>query len=234
MRSMTLRLLLCLCCLLMAGCSRTVFESIPTGASSECDRRLVGTWRTGEWGLDGAEEAVDEEDAHYVVVTPACEILDWYTRRTPSDLRDLPTLRFVADKGNAYAYFPDSLGDDEDSDEHAPAASGTPWARGYVLFRYVVDEDRIAVYPVDDRRVAGLIRRKLIPGGRSVLASGDGSDRASGEDPEFQNFVPGSSAKISGLLKAHPDIFRSRPMGILHRYRGTPPARRDRSGRRGR
>jgi len=228
---MTLRLLLCLFCLLMAGCGRTVFESIPAGASSGCDPRLVGTWRTGDWELDGAEDTVEEADAHYVVVTPACEILDWYTRRTPSDLRDLPKLRFVTEQGNAYAYFPGSLGEDEDTGGHASAASAKPWARGYVLFRYVVGKDRIAVYPVDDRRVAGLIKRNRIAGGRSVLASGDGSDRASGEEPEFRNFVPGSSQRISGLLKAHPDIFRSRPMGILHRYRGTPPAMPDRSGR---
>ena len=224
---MTLRLLLCLICLLAAGCNRTLFESTPTGTSSGCDPRLVGTWRTGEWTLDGAKDAIAEEDAHYVVVTPACDILDWYTRRTPSDLRDLPKLRFVADKGNAYAYFPDSLDDDEDTDEDVPAASGTPWARGYVLFRYVVGENRIAVYPVDDRRVAGLIKQNLIPGGRSVFASDDGSDRASDEEPQVHNFVPGSSSRISGLLKAHPDMFQSRPMGILHRYRGTPPARRD-------
>ncbi len=212
----------------LAGCSPTLFESVPAGTASACDPRLVGTWRTGEWTLDEAEDRVDEEDATYLVVTPGCEVLDWYSRKVPSDLAGYDRPTFIAAAGRHYAavrYRQDDedkgggIGVDDDKD------AGRPEDAGFLLFRYVVSGDRIAVHQIDSRRVARLIARKQISGRTRILDDGDGDDVSGDDEPQLVNVVSGSDKEIAALLRARPDLFLSGAMGILHRYRGTPPPR---------
>lgn len=218
---MLIRVLICLVSMALAGCSQTFFESLPVGEATSCDPRLVGTWRTGEWALEGADDKVADDQAKYALITPKCQLLDWYTRQPPEELGEetgLVPLRFIAGKNGGYAYSRNDLVDPEESEY--------PWATGYLLFRYVVSPDRIAVYQVDSPFVARLITTNEIASGRSAVRNrqeGDDQD----VEPEYSNLVSGTQAELTALLKKYPKIFYSRPMGILHRYKGVPPPEPD-------
>lgn len=226
---MVLRLLLiCLFGVLAAGCSRTLFESAPDGVSTQCDQRLIGTWIAAE-GEDEEEEEtareeLSEEDADYILVTRDCQILDWYTRETFEDIPN-EDVRFIEGEKMSYAYFPSSF-EISETDEATGEESEKTWATGYELVRYTVSGDRVAVYQIDHDRIAKMIKKKRIPRGRTLVTNRDES-RDKDYEPVLKNFVPGTSQRTADLLRSRPDIFYARPMYVLHRYKGTPPARSD-------
>lgn len=204
---------------LLAGCNATVFESPPAGTTVNCDSRLVGTWRSEGLLSSGAEKRVSDDDADYILMTRECRLLDWYTRRPFSEVREQPSLealKFLPGKDGGVAYARTEISSPDDSPE--------PWATGNVIFRYVVSQERITVYTVDNERVARLIESKRIASGRSMITNGEYRDEK-GFEPEYNNFVPGTKEQIAVLLKSYPDIFDARPAEILHRYRGVPPPR---------
>jgi hypothetical protein len=218
------RILLCLIALFLSGCHSTYFESPPAGNTVACDKRLVGTWRSGEWVMKGADEDTTEEDANYTIITPECRILDWHSHEPPDDL-DGMTFSLIPGPKESYAFTradSNSRGEESaEADRHS-----APWANGYMIFRYVVNGDRLAVYQANHSRIAALIKKRKIDGRmrefRRDGAQAPGADekrsrRKEDDDMIIQNFVSGSSEEISAVLRLHPDIFHSRPMGILHR-----------------
>lgn len=216
-----LRLIVIALCLSGAACSLTVFESAPIGAESQCDARLIGTWRTGEWTVNDAEEDPDISDADYFVVDQDCDARNWRTQEPPEELKQFGDASFVTSEGNNYAIlpFPSSDGDeDEESDR--------PWLKGVAIFRYELSGDRLAIYGVDSKYVAAMIHSKAIAGRSIVIDEDESVEQEDDEDVrELRNLIAGSRDQVANMLRKHPKLFYRTPMGVLRRHQGPLPPR---------
>lgn len=227
-------------CLVLAACHTTRFESPPTGTIVNCDPRLVGTWRSGEWVMTGASAPNNRVDTNYNVISPQCRITKADGKSPVRELEGMVP-RFVVGKDASFAiaefnFKPGSDPDDdvvgEDPSESAEnRAVLKRWPRrSYMVLKYVVDGDRVSVYQPDHMRIARLIRQQRIRGlvheewnGEEPRADATPQD---GEDgPQLSNMVLGSSAQIEQLLREDPRLFFSEPSGVMLRHRGKVPAK---------
>lgn len=229
---------------LLSGCSTTTFESPPSGAQVACDPRLVGQWLSGEWtDHDAREPKRGHEDTERISILPReCGLIRRDTGKCPSDLI-----------GYRFSYLPDATGgyivatdatpatqpatcrrmpDDESSDDNE-ALQGR-----YLILRYNVAADRIAIHSVDTVRVARLIAAGTLRGSVENTDFGveDGkitsvkqldalqrAAKANDDEPQLAASVKGNSQQVDALLTSRKDLFFATP-GIILRRDGKAPA----------
>lgn len=123
--------------------------------------------------------------------------------------------------------------DDDSEDDSEPRQDG------YMILRYAVAPDRIAIHNIDTVRVAQLIAEGTLPGSVEntefgvedrKIASVKQLDallretKANDDEPQIGASVKGSSRQIDALLASRKDLFFATPGVILRRDGKTPPA----------
>ncbi|MEH6422069.1 hypothetical protein [Pseudomonas sp. CGJS7] len=232
---------------LLAGCSTTAFESPPSGAQVACDPRLVGNWLSGEWGEQGASAPKrGDEDTEAMSIRPKdCGLIVRSTGQCPSDLIGY-TFSYLPDRTGGYiiateatqATEPDSCRrmdarQSEESDDDAQSLRGR-----YMLLRYRLGPDRIAIHAIDTPKIARMILTGKLRGSVENQAFGI-EDRAIGsieqfdallrrlkvddDEPQLAASVRGTSAQVDALLASRKDLFFATPGAVLIRD-GKPPA----------
>ncbi|MBT2746487.1 MULTISPECIES: hypothetical protein [unclassified Lysobacter] len=211
---------------LLSGCSVTSFESPPSGTQVACDPRLVGQWRSRQ---------LDDTD-RISILPKDCGLIDRNTGECPSDLI-----------GYRFTYLPDATGGyivatdatlatqpatcqgmhREDSDDDSDSHRGR-----YMLLRYVVTPDRIAIHSVDTLRMARLIAAGTVPGtvkntdnhaehpditSVKQLDAALRETKAKYDEPQIDASVKGSSPQIDALLASRKDLFFAKPGIVLRR-----------------
>lgn len=177
----------------LAGCSTTVFESLPSGATTDCDPAWPGRWEP----VAGASDAIKPQDA--VEISADCRNVVTKGERKPMhltlvDARAGQYLELHNDSGE-----PDCIGKGK---THC----------GHVLLRYERDGDTIRLYDPDHARVASAIAKKTIQGHSERPDSG-----LKTSEPVYRNFVAGDGNRIAKLLHRHPEFFGSEPLIVLRR-----------------
>jgi hypothetical protein len=230
---------------LLSGCSTTTFESPPSGTQVACDPRLVGQWLSGEWTeRDAREPRRGHEDTERISILPKdCGLIRRDTGQCPSDLI-----------GYRFSYLPDAAGGYIVATQATPATQPASCRRmqeddseddreprqdGYMILRYAVAPDRIAIHSIDTVRVARLIAEGTLPGSVEntefgvedrKIASVKQLDallretKANDDEPQIGAAVKGNSRQIDALLASHKDLFFATPGVILRRDGKTPPA----------
>jgi hypothetical protein len=218
---------------LLSGCSVTTFESPPSGTQVACDPRLVGQWHSRQ---------LDDTD-RISILPKDCGLIDRNTGQCPSDLI-----------GYRFTYLPDATGgyivatdatlatqpatcqrmQREDSDDDSESHRGR-----YMLLRYVVTPDRIAIHSVDTLRMARLIAAGTVPGtvkntdnhaehpditSVKQLDAALRETKAKYDEPQIDASVKGSSTQIDALLASRKDLFFAKP-GIVLRRDGKAPGK---------
>lgn len=229
----------------LSGCSLTMFESPPSGTQVACDPRLVGHWLSGEFMEQGAREPRRwHEDAERIAILP--QDCGWVLRKTGECPEDLIGYRFsyLPDAAGGYivathatpATQPASCQGMQEDDAHD---DGEVQQNGYMILRYTVAPDRIAIHNVDTLRVARLIAEGTLPGrientefgvedGR--IASAEQLDallretKANDDEPQIAAWVEGSSQQVGALLASRKDLFFATPGVILRRDGKAQPA----------
>ncbi|MBP6438931.1 MAG: hypothetical protein KBI02_06260 [Thermomonas sp.] len=185
----------------VAGCSTTVFESLPAGTATDCDPAWPGRWQP-----EGAiGEALPAREA--VEIAADCRSATSKGERKPLHLtlvatRDGQYLQLHDDSGK-----PDCIGKDK---AHC----------GHVLFRYERSGDTIRLYDVDHARVAAEIGSKKI---RGYSERQDGGEVKT-DKPVHHNFISGDGEHITRLLHRRPQVFASEPLLVLQRVPAAPAA----------
>lgn len=185
----------------LAGCSTSVFESIPTGSTTDCDPAWPGLWQpvtspgdankpqgTLEISAD-CRSATSKDDAK-----PKPLHLTLITTNTGQ------YLQVHNDDGN-----PDCIGDGK---AHC----------GYVLVRYEREGDTIRLYDPDHARVANIIATGRIKG----FSEPPDARQMKTSEPTFRNFIAGNGRQVAKLLRQQPDLFVAEPLVILHRTDAIP------------
>lgn len=183
----------------LAGCSTTVFESLPTGTNTDCDPAWPGRWQP----IDPSNDAKKPDDA--VEIAADCRSAITKGERKPVHLTlvDTGTGRYLQMHNESGK--PDCIGKDQA-------------LCGHVLFRYERDGGTIRLYDVDHARVATDIGRKKIRG-HSERQDGSGVKT---DKPIHQNFIAGDGKHIATLLRRRPELFGSEPLLVLRRVSAEP------------
>ena len=195
-----------LCCVLLlallgvAGCSTTVFQSLPTGASTDCDPAWPGRWQPVATGSD----EMKPKDA--LEISADCRTATVKGEAKPMHLTLVDTgkaryLQLHNDSGE-----PDCIG---------PGKSRC----GASLLRYERDGDSIRLYDPDHAKVAAAIKAGKIEG---YSEHPDAKELKSSE-PVYRNFVAGDGKRIEKLLRQHPEYFTREPLMILQRVPADAP-----------
>ena len=199
----------------LAGCSTTVFQSLPEGSSTDCDPAWPGRWQP----VASADEAVKPKDA--VEFSADCRTATVKGEAKPVRLTRVDTgkaryLQLHNDSGE-----PDCIG---------PGKTRC----GAVLLRYEREGDIIRIYDVDHAKVAAAINGKKIDG--HTINSGMRECPASQESEKVDekkctpgdmvnNYIAGDGKRIAKLLRKHPEFFTGEPLMVLRRAPAeAPPA----------
>ena len=188
------RLLLSILLLGLAGCSTTVFESLPSGATTDCDPAWPGHWQPM------ATQPGETQRQGVVEISADCRTATTKGEARPMRLTLVDTgkaryLQLHNDSGE-----PDCIGDGK---AHCGAA----------LLRYQRDGDTIRLYDADHAKVAAAIKGKKVDG---HTERADGKELKTSE-PTFRNFVAGDGKRIARLLRKHPEWFAGEPLMVLRR-----------------
>lgn len=228
----------------LSGCSTTTFEAPPSGTQVACDPRLVGQWLSGEWTQhDAREPRRGHEDTDRISILPKdCGLIRRDTGQCPSDLI-----------GYRFSYLPDATGGYivateatlatqpatcRRTQENDSQDDGKPRQSGYMILRYAVTPDRIAIHSIDTLRVARLIAEGTLPGRIENTEFGveDGKiasvrqldallreAKANDDEPQIAASVKGGSRQVDALLASRKDLFFATP-GVILRRDGKPPS----------
>lgn len=195
------RLALTILLLGLAGCSTTVFESLPTGTATDCDPAWPGRWQPAA----GADDALKPKDA--VEISADCR-----TATTKGETKPMRLTLVDTGKGRYLQLHNDS---------GEPDCIGEGKARcGAVLLRYERDGDTIRLYDADHARIAAAIKDRKVDG---YTERADGKELKTSE-PTFRNFVAGDGKRIAKLLRKHPDFFAGEPLMVLQRVPAATPS----------
>lgn len=194
---MTARNAACLLVLLLlaalAGCSMTVFESLPAGVVTRCDPAWSGHWQRVP--KDG--QALPP-DAAPLEILPGCGGVIADGGQKPLDLILITT------GGHQYLRFKPGNG---------PDCAGPDDTRcGLLLLRYERDGDTIRLYEPDYAWVSAAIQRGDFEGYSAPMPP----DQAASEAPARRNFVAGDADRIASLLARHP-FFGDEPLLVIRR-----------------
>jgi hypothetical protein len=178
----------------LAGCSTTVFESLPAGTTTDCDPAWPGRWQPA-----GSSNDAMKPDG---VVEIAADCRSAVTKGERKPMR----LTLVDTRAGQYLELHNESGEPDCIGKGKTLC-------GHVLFRYERDGDTLRLYDPDHAKVAAAIAKKTIPG-HSELP--DPKELKSSE-PVFRNFVAGDGKRIEKLLRKHPEFFASEPLMVLQR-----------------
>lgn len=184
-----------LCAMLgLAGCSTTVFESLPAGTTTDCDPAWPGHWlpqatTTGE----APSQASAEISADCHSVTSKGE-----TKPLHLTLVDTGRERYLQVHNESGG--PDCIGEGK---AHC----------GWTLLRYEREGDVIRVYDPDHARIAAAIRAGKLAG----YSEDDEASRDKTSEPVFRNYVAGDGTQVARLLHRHPEYFARKSFMVLRR-----------------
>ena len=186
----------------LAGCSSTVFQSLPTGTTSDCDAAWPGRWEP----VASANEAVKPQDA--VEISADC--------RSATVKGEIKPIRLtLVDTGKAqYLQL--------HNDSGKPDCIGEGTTRcGATLLRYKREGDTIRLYDADHAKVAAAIKSGKIEGFSERPDAGGLKSR----EPVYRNYIAGDGKRIARLLRKHPEYFAGEPLIVLQRAPAdAPPA----------
>lgn len=187
----------------LGGCSTTVFETIPTGATTDCDPAWPGRWQpVGTPGTDAGEEGKPKD---VVRISPDCRTVT--TKDEPKPMR----LTLVDTRAGQFLQVHNDSGEPD-------CIGGGKAHCGYVLLRYERDGDTIRLYDPDHAWAAAAIRKGGIKG---YSEGADGKELKTSE-PVHRNFIAGDADRIGKVLQRHPALFNSEPLIVLHRVADMP------------
>lgn len=178
----------------LAGCSTTVFESLPAGTSTDCDPAWPGRWQP----VGSSNDAMKPDG----VVEIAADCRSALTKGERKPLR----LTLIDTGAGQYLELRNESGE--------PDCIGKGKTHcGHMLFRYERDGDTLRLYDPDHAKVAAAIAKKTISGHSERP---DPKELKSSE-PVHHNFVAGDGRRIAKLLRKHPEFFTSEPLMVLQR-----------------
>ncbi len=195
-------LLLLVMLLGLGGCSTTVFETIPSGTTTDCDPAWPGRWQPDATTGQPPDEAVKPKDA--LEISADCKTAT--TKGEPKPMH----LTLIGTKSGQYLQVhndngePDCIGDGK---THC----------GYVLLRYERDGDTIRLYDPDHARVAAAIAKGSLNG---FSERADGKLKTS--EPIHRNFIAGDAKQIEKVLRRRAELFNTEPLIVLQRAAGLP------------
>lgn len=178
----------------LTGCSTTVFESLPTGATTDCDPAWPGRWEPV--GTD--DDPMKPQGVVQLAADCRSATTKGETKPVHLTLIDTGADRYLQlhnDSGK-----PDCIGD---GNTHC----------GATLLRYERDGDTMRLYDADHAWIAAAIKAKKIDG---YSARGD-TQGLKTKEPVYRNFIAGDGKRIAMLLRKHRDMFAREPLVILRR-----------------
>lgn len=188
------RVLALLLVLLLSACSDTKFLSLPSGETSDCDQRFVGTWRV-------IEQSDDKDGPDYLAIEPDCKRIIGSKENEHEDLREDTELRFHRGKYADYLVLRDLPDADSESDAEP---------EGHGLMRYRIKRDRrIEVFGIDHRQIALMLVDGRLHGNSKVNAPKQGSIT-------YDNLVDSNSEELDRALKDR-RAFERKPAIVLER-----------------
>ena len=178
----------------LAGCSSTVFESLPTGSTTDCDPAWPGRWEP----VGTADDPMKPQDV--VEIAADCRSATTKGETKPVHLTLIDTgagqyLQLHNDSGK-----PDCVGDGNTR-------------CGATLLRYERDGDTMRLYDADHAWIAAAIKAKKIDG-HSERADTKGLKT---KEPTYRNFIAGDGKRIAKLLRKHAQLFTAEPLMVLRR-----------------
>jgi len=178
----------------LAGCSSTVFESLPTGSTTDCDPAWPGRWEP----VGTADDPMKPQDV--VEIAADCRSATTKGETKPVHLTLIDTgagqyLQLHNDSGK-----PDCVGDGNTR-------------CGATLLRYERDGDTMRLYDADHAWIAAAIKAKKIDG-HSERADTKGLKT---KEPTYRNFIAGDGKRIAKLLRKHTQLFTAEPLMVLRR-----------------
>ena len=178
----------------LAGCSTTVFESLPTGTTTDCDPAWPGRWEP----VGTADDPMKPQGA--VEIAADCRSTTTKGETKPVHLTLVDTgagqyLQLHNDSGK-----PDCVGDGNTR-------------CGAALLRYERDGDTMRLYDADHAWIAAAIKAKKIDG-HSERADTRGMKT---KEPTYNNFIAGDGKRIARLLRKYPELFVREPLMVLRR-----------------
>ena len=190
----TARLALLALLLGLGGCSTTVFESLPTGTSTDCDPAWPGRWEpVGSSNDDMKPQGVVEIAADCRSATTKGETKPVHL--TLIETRTGQYLQLHNDSGK-----PDCVG---------PGNTRC----GAALLRYERDGDTMRLYDADHAWIAAAIKAKKIEG----TSTRPDTQGLKTKEPTYNNFIAGNPDRIAKLLRKHPQLFTREPLMVLRR-----------------
>ncbi|MEG2940681.1 MAG: hypothetical protein RR969_03755 [Thermomonas sp.] len=178
----------------LAGCSSTVFQSLPTGSTTDCDPAWPGRWEP----VASANDDMKPQGA--VEIAADCRSATIKGERKPIRLT-------LIDTGNA-RYL------QVHNDSGKPDCVGPGNTRcGATLLRYENDGDTMRLYDADHAWIAAAIKGKKIDG-TSTRPDTKGLKTS---EPTYNNFIAGDAKAIAKLLRKHPQLFTREPLLVLRR-----------------
>jgi hypothetical protein len=178
----------------LAGCSTTVFESLPVGTTTDCDPAWPGRW-------EPVGTADDPMKPQGVVEIAA----DCRSATTKGETKPVH-LTLVETRAGQYLQL--------HNDSGKPDCVGEGSTRcGAALLRYERDGDTIRLYDADHAWIAAAIKAKKIDG-HSARADTKGLKT---KEPTYNNFIAGDRKRIATLLHKHRELFTTEPLMVLRR-----------------
>ena len=159
----------------VSGCSTTLFESLPTGASTGCDPAWPGRWQPV------ATEPGERQHPGSVEVSADCRTLTDNAKAKPLHLTLIDTgkARYVEVRSDSGE--PDCIGEGK---AHC----------GATLLRYEHEGDTIRLYDPDHAWVATAIASGKLKG-HAERGDGDGVKTS---EPVYRNFIAGDGKRYKG------------------------------------
>ena len=179
----------------LAGCSTTVFESMPTGHTTDCDPAWPGRWKPVAMPDDDPAKSKD-----VLEISADCRTATMKSDSKPKPLH----LTLIDSKAGQFLQVNNDNGDPD------CIGAGTSHC-GYVLLRYERDGDIIRLYDPDHATAAVAIAKGSIKG----YSAPDEQRQTKTSTPTYRNFVAGDAGIIENVLRRHPQLFNSKPMLVL-------------------
>ena len=191
-RTACLALLLLPLCL--GGCSTTVFQSLPTGTTTDCDPAWPGRWEP--------VASADDDMKPQGIVEIAADCRSATTKGERKPIR----LTLVDTRAGQYLQL--------HNDSGKPDCIGPGNTRcGAALLRYERDGDTMRLYDPDHAWIAAAIKAKKIDG-HTVRPDTKGLKT---KEPTYNNFIAGDGKRIARLLRKYPELFVREPLMVLRR-----------------
>ena len=178
----------------LAGCSTTVFESLPTGTTTDCDPAWPGRWEP--------VASADDDMKPQGIVEIAADCRSATTKGERKPIR----LTLVDTRAGQYLQL--------HNDSGKPDCIGPGNTRcGAALLRYERDGDTMRLYDPDHAWIAAAIKAKKIDG-YTVRPDTKGLKT---KEPTYNNFIAGDGKRIARLLRKYPELFVREPLMVLRR-----------------